>query len=205
MTGSAVWRGKVQGIWFGIKAWRCGHTYKGFQGAVLPDYGSVLSYPQRNLPHAHILGFHGVPFHCLWTCTAYIKLVACEWWSFSLVWLLQIAISELLKETSVFGAEDLKLKNTFWLKLWALLNTNQPTYLGTTGDLLRLFSCYVMVRSWLPSAVSCLHLGAYSFFRWTRPHPADIWTKHLLIGIFISLLSWPHNLAPKLGTSLDNY
>jgi hypothetical protein len=105
MTGSAVWRGKVQGIWFGIKAWRCGHTNKGFQGAVLPDYCSVLSYPLRNLRHAHILGSHGVPFHCLWTCTGYIKLVACEWWSCSLVWLLKIALAELLKETSVFGAE----------------------------------------------------------------------------------------------------
>ena len=84
------------------------------------------------------------------TCTTYIKLVACEWWSCSLVWLLQITLSELLKETSVFGAEDLKLKNTFWLKLWALLNTNQPTYLGTTGDLLRLFRCYIMVRMTYP-------------------------------------------------------
>lgn len=43
LTGSAKWRGKVQGFWSGIKAWGCWCRTKGFQAVVLPNHSSVLS------------------------------------------------------------------------------------------------------------------------------------------------------------------
>lgn len=44
IIGPAVWRDKVQGIWFGFKAWRHRHTNKRLQIVVLPGYSPILSH-----------------------------------------------------------------------------------------------------------------------------------------------------------------
>lgn len=43
LTGSAIWRDKVQGFWSGIEAWGCWYCNKGFQVIVLPNHCSVLT------------------------------------------------------------------------------------------------------------------------------------------------------------------